>query len=202
MNLTRLFLTKTYLLNTIKPFWGHENRSLTKSQKTFTRGAPLGTWTSKFWVCRISSWPKRLREPKFQLSSSYGLGCRRGTNFYQRRRRRQRVTDGIIFIAFFHVLWLLSVKNMIWAKIFWCETNTFNIFHMKVKNRCSLHSAYTLYSNFFWRNLFKMYESTQLSYTSRIFGHFLNFGWISSKSDDGRKFVLIERISSEILRWN
>jgi hypothetical protein len=104
INLTTLFFTKLYLLNTIKLFSGHENRSLTKFQKTFTRGVP---WTSKFWVCRTSSWPKWGREPKFQLSRSYGQGCRRGTNFCQRRRRRRRrrVTDGKIFIAFFHVLW-------------------------------------------------------------------------------------------------
>jgi hypothetical protein len=50
INLTTLFLTKSYLLNTIKPFSGHVNQSLPKSQKTFTRGVPLGTWTSKFWV--------------------------------------------------------------------------------------------------------------------------------------------------------
>jgi hypothetical protein len=39
--------------------------------------------TSKFWVFRTSSWPKWGREPKFQLSRSYGLGLggRRGTNF-------------------------------------------------------------------------------------------------------------------------
>jgi hypothetical protein len=43
INLTTLFFTKLYLLNTIKPFSSHENRSLTKSQKTFTRGVPLGT---------------------------------------------------------------------------------------------------------------------------------------------------------------
>jgi hypothetical protein len=101
INLTTFFLTKLYLLNTVKPFSGHENRSLTKSQKTFTRGVPLGTWTSKFWVCRTSSWLKRLREPKFQFSRFYGLGCRWGTNFCQRRRRRRRVTDGKFFIAFF-----------------------------------------------------------------------------------------------------
>jgi hypothetical protein len=35
MNLTTLFFTKSYLLTTIKPFAGLENRSLTKSQKTF-----------------------------------------------------------------------------------------------------------------------------------------------------------------------
>jgi hypothetical protein len=36
INLTTLSLTKLYLLNTIKPISGHENRSLTKYQKTFT----------------------------------------------------------------------------------------------------------------------------------------------------------------------
>jgi hypothetical protein len=35
IDLTTFFLTKSYLLNTIKPFSGHENRYLTKSQKTF-----------------------------------------------------------------------------------------------------------------------------------------------------------------------
>jgi hypothetical protein len=30
--------TKSYLLNTIKPFSGHENRSLTKSQKPLPGG--------------------------------------------------------------------------------------------------------------------------------------------------------------------
>jgi hypothetical protein len=145
-NLTTLFSTKSYLLNTIKPFSGHENRSLTKFQKTFTRGVPLGTWTSKFWVCRTSSWPKWGREPKFQLSRSYGLGCRRGTNFCQRRRRRRRrrrVTDGKIFIAFFHVLWLfigkkhdLSKKNfskfLVWNQYF-----QYIPYMMKVKIWCA-----------------------------------------------------------------
>jgi hypothetical protein len=107
INLTTLFLTISYLLNTIKPFSNHENRSLTKSQKTFTRGVPLGT--SKFWVCRTSSWPKWGREPKSQLSRSYGLGCRWGTNFCQRRRRR--VTDGKKIISFFHILWLFIGKK-------------------------------------------------------------------------------------------
>jgi hypothetical protein len=40
INLTTLFWSKLYLLNTIKPFSGHENRSLTKFQKTITRGYP------------------------------------------------------------------------------------------------------------------------------------------------------------------
>jgi hypothetical protein len=86
INLTTLLLTKLYLLNTIKRFSGHENRSLTKSQKTFTRGYP--------YVRRTSSWPIRLRETKFS-----SLGCRRGTNFCQRRRRR-RVTDGNFLLQF------------------------------------------------------------------------------------------------------
>jgi hypothetical protein len=106
INLTTLFFTKSYLLNTIKPFSGHENRSLKKSQKPLQ---PLGTWTSKFWVSRTSSWCKRLREPKFQLSRSYVLGCRWGTHFCQRRRRR-RVTDGKNY-CFFHVLWLFIGKK-------------------------------------------------------------------------------------------
>jgi hypothetical protein len=33
INVTTIFLTKSYLLNTIKPFSGHENRSLAKFQK-------------------------------------------------------------------------------------------------------------------------------------------------------------------------
>jgi hypothetical protein len=139
INLTTLFLTKLYLLNTIKPFSGHENRSLTKSQKTFTRGVPLGTWISKFWVCRTSSWPKRLREPKFQLSRSYGLGCRWGTNVCQRRRRR--VTDGNFFIAFFHVLWLFIGKKHDLSKkknsnfLVWNQYFQYIPYMMKVKIR-------------------------------------------------------------------
>jgi hypothetical protein len=38
INRTTLFLTKSYLLNTKNSFSGHGNRSLTKSQKKFTRG--------------------------------------------------------------------------------------------------------------------------------------------------------------------
>jgi hypothetical protein len=40
INLATLFLTKSYLLNTIKPFSDHENRSLTKSQKPLQGGYP------------------------------------------------------------------------------------------------------------------------------------------------------------------
>jgi hypothetical protein len=41
MNLITLFLTKTYLLNTIKPFSDHENRSLGPKQQNLEK--PL-TW--------------------------------------------------------------------------------------------------------------------------------------------------------------
>jgi hypothetical protein len=53
INLATLYSTKSYLLNTIKPFSGHENRSLTKSQKPWQGGTLrnfrnlLGTWTLK-----------------------------------------------------------------------------------------------------------------------------------------------------------
>jgi hypothetical protein len=37
VNLTTLFLTKTYLLNTIKPFSDHENRSLGPKQQNLEK---------------------------------------------------------------------------------------------------------------------------------------------------------------------
>jgi hypothetical protein len=40
INRTTLFSTKLYLLNTIKPFLGHENCSLTKPQKPLQEGYP------------------------------------------------------------------------------------------------------------------------------------------------------------------
>jgi hypothetical protein len=43
INMATLFLTKSYLLNPIKPFSGHKNRSLTKSQKPLQGGVRLGT---------------------------------------------------------------------------------------------------------------------------------------------------------------
>jgi hypothetical protein len=46
ITLTTLFLTKIYLLNTIKPFWSHENYSLTKIPTPLTKGVPFGTWIS------------------------------------------------------------------------------------------------------------------------------------------------------------
>jgi hypothetical protein len=114
INLTTLFLTKSHLLNTITIF-----RSWKPISKTFTRGVTLGTWTSKFWVCRTSSWLTCGREPKFQLSRSYGLGCRRGTNFCQRRRGGggdgawQTENCLLLFFTFYD---FLSVKSKIWAK--------------------------------------------------------------------------------------
>jgi hypothetical protein len=98
----------------INPFLGHENLSLTKYKKQ--RGVPLGSSTLKFWVCRTSSWPRKLREPKFQPSRSYVLGCRWGTNFCQRWRRH--VTDGNFrmlfsrFMAFYQwKTWFGPKKN-------------------------------------------------------------------------------------------
>jgi hypothetical protein len=40
INEATLSSTKSYLLNTIKPFSGHENRSFTKSQKLLEGGYP------------------------------------------------------------------------------------------------------------------------------------------------------------------
>jgi hypothetical protein len=40
INLATFFSTKSYLLNTIETFSGHENRSLTKSQKPLKGGYP------------------------------------------------------------------------------------------------------------------------------------------------------------------
>jgi hypothetical protein len=47
-----------------------------------------------------SSWPKRLRETKFQLSRSYDLGCSRGTNVCQQRRWRRCLTTGKNILVF------------------------------------------------------------------------------------------------------
>jgi hypothetical protein len=48
INLATLFSTKSYLLNRIKPFSRHENRSLTKSQIFYKKGTlrNLNPWTS------------------------------------------------------------------------------------------------------------------------------------------------------------
>jgi hypothetical protein len=53
----------------MKPFLDYENRSLTKSQKTFTRGVPLGTWISKFWVFCFVSENQDTRQKCRQISS-------------------------------------------------------------------------------------------------------------------------------------
>jgi hypothetical protein len=82
-NLTTLFLTKLYLLNTISIL---RRRKLVlqawtaKPRKTSIRWLPLGTQISKFWVFGTSSWLKILRETKFQDSSFQGRGCRRDPN--------------------------------------------------------------------------------------------------------------------------
>jgi hypothetical protein len=47
INLTTLFLTKSDLLNTINSFLGHENCSLTKSQKP-SQGGNLNPWELEF----------------------------------------------------------------------------------------------------------------------------------------------------------
>jgi hypothetical protein len=52
-----------------------------KTAKTSLRWLPLGTWISKFWVRGASSWLKRLRKPKFQLSCFLGRACRWSANF-------------------------------------------------------------------------------------------------------------------------
>jgi hypothetical protein len=94
---------------------------LDKISKNLYKGGTLRNMNFKIlsMQCRTSSWLKR-------------LGCRWGTNFCQRRRRR--VTDGKTFIAFFHVLWLFIGKKHDLSKKkfpkFWCEINTFNIFHI------------------------------------------------------------------------
>jgi hypothetical protein len=104
------------------------------------QGGTLRNLNFKILNSMTSNWPKWGREPKFQLSRSYGPGCRRGTNFCQRRRRRrQRVTDGKIFIAFFTFYDFLSVKNMIWAKknskfLVWNQYFQYIPYMMKVKN--------------------------------------------------------------------
>jgi hypothetical protein len=68
INRTTLFWTKSYLLNTINPFSGHQNRSLTKSQKPL-QGVPLGTWISKFWVFCFVSGHQDTRQKCHQICS-------------------------------------------------------------------------------------------------------------------------------------
>jgi hypothetical protein len=117
INLTTLFLTKTYLLNTIKLFQNTKTGPWGLNSKTSLRWLPLGTRISKFWVFRMLSSPKWGWEPKFQLSRSYGLGCRR----VKKCPRQWRVTDGKYFIA----LWLFIGKKHVLSKI------NFKIFGVK-----------------------------------------------------------------------
>jgi hypothetical protein len=57
-----------------------------------------------------------IREPEFQLSGSYGLGCMWSTNFCQRQRRRH-VSDGTILLLFFTFYDFLSEIqfNFFWS---------------------------------------------------------------------------------------
>jgi hypothetical protein len=48
---------------------------------------------------------------KFQLSKSYGLGCRRGTNFCQRWRPRRHVTDGNFLLLFSRFMIFIGKKS-------------------------------------------------------------------------------------------
>jgi hypothetical protein len=50
INRTTLFSTSLYLLNTIKPFLSHENRSLTKSKKNYTDDT---LWSLNFIILSI-----------------------------------------------------------------------------------------------------------------------------------------------------
>jgi hypothetical protein len=47
-NLTTLFLTKTYILNTIKPFSGHINRLLGLKQQNFKNPSEVAPWEPEF----------------------------------------------------------------------------------------------------------------------------------------------------------
>jgi hypothetical protein len=79
---------KTYLLNTINPFSDHENRSKGPKQQNLEKPL-LGGYAKKpespnsEYIQDIKS-VQMTRVEKFQLSTSYGLGCRRGTNFCPR----------------------------------------------------------------------------------------------------------------------
>jgi hypothetical protein len=113
---------------------------LNKTQKTSLRWLPLGTWISKFWVCRTSSWPNWGREPKFQLSRSYGLGCRRGTNFAFNGNGNGAWQTEIFFslkscfLAIKNPLtWISAIKNFHFSRY---ETKTSLIFHMWQVKTC------------------------------------------------------------------
>jgi hypothetical protein len=117
INLTKL---KTYLLNKITRFSDHKNRTLRPKQQNLSQVATL-IWNLNFKNSEYARHKVGQMMPKFQLSRTYGLGlgcrCRRGTNFCPLRRRR-RVTDGKICIAFFKFYDYLSVQTMFWVIIF------------------------------------------------------------------------------------
>jgi hypothetical protein len=97
------FQNSEYIILFLDPNYGTKvsrKPHLGQDSKIFPRGVIF----LNFWVCRTSSWPKRLREPKFLISRSYGLDCRCGTNFCQQQRRRRRLTDGFFPSKF--VFWV------------------------------------------------------------------------------------------------
>jgi hypothetical protein len=126
INLTTLFLTKTYLLNTIKPFLSHENWSLGPNSKTPKNLSLVATLRNlNYKILSMQDIKLAQMRPGAKISALKVLWFRRGTNFCP-RRRRLRMTDENFFIAFFfHVLWLLSVKT--WFE----QKKNFKIFGMQ-----------------------------------------------------------------------
>jgi hypothetical protein len=61
--------------------FAEQNLRFNLSWSKFVWGVPLVCQVPKFWVRGASSWPKKLREPKFQLSSTEGRACRWSANF-------------------------------------------------------------------------------------------------------------------------
>jgi hypothetical protein len=66
INRTTLFSTKPYRLNTIFRPW---ILFLERISKTFSRGVPLETWISKFWVFYFVSGPQVTRQKCLQICS-------------------------------------------------------------------------------------------------------------------------------------
>jgi hypothetical protein len=91
----------------------------------FAWKVPLGCHILKFWVWSASSWPKRLQEPKFQLSSFKGGGCRLDTNFFL----QWRVTDGNFFSLKSCFLAIKSPKTWKSAIKIWCASRAREYFH-------------------------------------------------------------------------
>jgi hypothetical protein len=123
-----------------------------KTAKTSLRWLPLGTRISKFWVRGASSWLKRLREPKFQLSRSYGLGCRRGTNFAYGGGNGAWQTENFLLLKSCFLA-IKSPKTWKSAINFFHfshhETNTSLIFHMWQVKIEELAQPYWKKYNFF-----------------------------------------------------